>query len=249
MFRRERIITQTFATGLVYKFRIYIKTYEYYSVGDDDPTTTTTVTICSDPDITIENPNILDQIKPVTITFDYNGPGYMRYEYLGTQFSTEMTVTADVDYPGKEYILKRVTFTDYDKIMYVNNNDNIRNYLNIYLNPTQDSVFKYDYTLDYVYERDNSKPIIYITPDPGRYQPTSSLLIVTSDYAVNSDITIIVEESNDYYFEEFSPIITKYHTFYAGTYETEISPETYTYVRFYGISPTSDDVYEYRVFE
>lgn len=249
MFRRERIITQNIGTGLTYRFIIKILTSEFYPLQGEDLTANTLITIKTDPDITIENTNILNQIKPVTITFDYNGPGYMSYESSGTQFSTEMTVTANVDYPGEEYILKRMTLTDYDKIMYVNNNDNIRNYLNIYLNPTQDSAFKYDYTLDYVYERDNSKPIIYIKPDPGRYQPTSSLLIVTADYAVNSDITIIVEESNDYYFEEFSPIITKYHTLYAGTYETEISPETYTYVRFYGISPTSDDVYEYRTFE
>lgn len=183
MFRRERIITQTLGTGLIYRFRIYIKTYEYYYVGDEDPTATTTITITTDPNITIENTNILDQIKPVTITFDYNGPGYMGYS--GTQFSKDFTVMANLDYPGEEYILKMVTLTEYHNIMYVKDNDDISNYLNIYLNPNEDSVFRYHYILDYDYDYDkyegsgggdpggdsgdddDPKPINYISPDPG----------------------------------------------------------------------------------
>lgn len=262
MFRRERIITQNIGTGLTYRFKIYIETYETYWAGDEDPTAYTKITISSDPNITVTNTNILDQIKPVTITFDYNGPGY--FGYSTTQFSKDLTVTANLDYPGEEYILETVTLREYNNVMYVKDNDDIRNYLNIYLNPLEDSVFKYAYTLNYDYnydeyngsgggdsdsgsgDNDDSKPTNHISVSPGWGQATT-LLLITADAPVYSNITITVEESDDDTFDEFSTIKTDYHTLYAGSAETEISPMTYEYVRFVGISPTSDDKYEYAV--
>lgn len=77
----------------------------------------------------------------------------------------------------------------------------------------------------------------------------TTLLLITADYPVYSNITITVEESDDDMFGEFSTIKTVYHTLYKGQTETEIAPRTYRYVRFVSISPYSDDKYEYMVFE
>lgn len=262
MFRRERVITQNIGTGLVYKFRIYIETTEIAAQGTESPIAYTTITIKNDPNITIENTNISSQIKPVTITLDYYGPVYMHGNY-DKQFSKNFTVTADVDSEGMDVTLAELILRDFENVMYVMDNDNIRNYLNIYLNPSEDSVFRYNYVLDYDYnydaydgsgggdpgggsgDDDTEKPKIYFTssPDPGE---ATTYLLINTNSPVASNIIIIVEESNDIYFES-EDIIIDNHLFYKGWTETEIVPSQRKYIRFVGIDPTSDDTYDYIV--